>query len=187
MIFKGGILGGMRNFRGDPYLNGTTVSFGTTVLFDSAEVSNAKITDLTPCDIGVDEVAAEPVTCEGCVDRPKDSGIVSCKGVDGEMTCPFGLTNQEELSTNDNLTKYLEVEQGYPQQVSDIQGRLKRHLPFWRDVLRAPPPILDCIEHGTFLHHILTETTTQQSCTECLWMRPEEVGHDTSASEIYYY
>ena len=33
-------------------------------------------------------------------------------------------------------------------QTTDVQGRLKRNISFWRDVLHAPPPVLDCINHG---------------------------------------
>ena len=33
-------------------------------------------------------------------------------------------------------------------QITDVQGRLKQRLPFWREVLHAPPHKLDCIEHG---------------------------------------
>ena len=41
----------------------------------SAKPCNVKA---TPCVIGVDKVAAKPVTCKDCVDGPKDFGIVSC-------------------------------------------------------------------------------------------------------------
>ena len=33
-------------------------------------------------------------------------------------------------------------------QATDVQGRLRKHVSFWKDVLQAPPPILDCINHG---------------------------------------
>ena len=36
----------------------------------------------------------------------------------------------------------------YSVQTLDVQGRLKKNLSFWKDVLHAPPPVLDCIEHG---------------------------------------
>ena len=33
-------------------------------------------------------------------------------------------------------------------QATDVQGRLRKHISFWKDVLQAPPPILDCINCG---------------------------------------
>ena len=47
-----------------------------------------------------------------------------------------------------DITKFWEIESNEPVQVTDVQGRLKLKLAFWRDVLKAPPPILDCIESG---------------------------------------
>ena len=40
------------------------------------------------------------------------------------------------------------MEQGSSKQVTGVQGRLRKRLAFWREVLQAPPPVLDCIEHG---------------------------------------
>ena len=54
----------------------------------------------------------------------------------------------DELDTSDNLTKFWEAEGSTPVQISDVQGRLKQKLSFWKDVLQAPPPVLDYIEHG---------------------------------------
>ena len=33
-------------------------------------------------------------------------------------------------------------------QITHVQGRLEKNLAFWKDVLQAPPPILDCIGNG---------------------------------------
>ena len=33
-------------------------------------------------------------------------------------------------------------------QVVDVQGRLRQHLPFWVNVLKAPTPVIDWIENG---------------------------------------
>ena len=33
-------------------------------------------------------------------------------------------------------------------QITHVQGHLKQNLAFWKDVLQAPPPILDCIGSG---------------------------------------
>jgi len=35
--------------------------------------------------------------------------------------------------------------------VSDVQGRLKLSIEFWHGVLKAPPPIIDCIVNGYHL------------------------------------
>ena len=36
-------------------------------------------------------------------------------------------------------------------QMTDVQGRLRKNLAFWKDVLHAPPPVLDCINQGYHL------------------------------------
>ena len=36
-------------------------------------------------------------------------------------------------------------------QITDVQGRLRKNLLFWKEVLHAPPPILNCIENGYHL------------------------------------
>ena len=33
-------------------------------------------------------------------------------------------------------------------QITDVQGRLRLSMNFWRDVLKAPPPVLDWIQDG---------------------------------------
>ena len=47
-----------------------------------------------------------------------------------------------------DITKFWEIESNEPVQVTDVQGHLKLKLAFWQDVLKAPPPILDCIDSG---------------------------------------
>jgi len=46
------------------------------------------------------------------------------------------------------MSKYWEVEQNTTQQVLDVQGRLKQCFPFWREVLQAPPTVLEWAENG---------------------------------------
>ena len=41
----------------------------------------------------------------------------------------------DELDTSDNLTKFWEAEGSTPLQISDVQGRLKQKLPFWKEDL----------------------------------------------------
>jgi len=61
----------------------------------------------------------------------------SCESVDGCFTSPADWDGE-----NPNMSKYWEVEQDTPQQVLDVQGRLKQYLLFWKEVLQAPPPVL---------------------------------------------
>ena len=73
-----------------------------------------------------------------------------CEGTN-EQSAFSGNSNfltHDELDTSDNLTKFWEAEGSIPVQISDVQGCLKQKLPFWKEVLQAPPPVLDCIEHG---------------------------------------
>ena len=55
----------------------------------------------------------------------------------GDLEYELGITS-----------KYWELESKDTHQVLDVQGRLKQNLVFWKETLRAPPPILDCIEYG---------------------------------------
>ena len=45
------------------------------------------------------------------------------------------------------IGKFWELDSSEPQ-VTDVQGRLRKSIAFWKEVLHAPPPILDCIENG---------------------------------------
>jgi len=59
-------------------------------------------------------------------------------------------------------------------QVTDVQGHLKQNMSFWKNVLHAPPPILQCIESGYRLSlkfaplHISKGIISQQSSTVAL-------------------
>ena len=68
-----------------------------------------------------------------------------------EQSASSGNNNfltHDGLDTGDNLTKFWKVEGSTPVQITDVQGRFKQKLPFLKEVLQAPPPVLDCIEHG---------------------------------------
>ena len=62
--------------------------------------------------------------------------------------CELGgnaITEQNE----EFISKYWEVEA--PEtlvQITDVQGRLKQKLSFWRETLQAPPWLIDYIEKG---------------------------------------
>ena len=91
------------------------------------------------------------------------------------MSSLRNFLTHDELDTSDNLAKFWEAEGSTPVQISDVQGRLKQKLPFWKEVLQAPPPVLDCIEHGyclsVFPKHFLNRTISQLECTTCLYRR----------------
>ena len=44
--------------------------------------------------------------------------------------------------------KYWELDSTDAHQITDVQGRLKQKLSFWKNILHAPPPILDWVECG---------------------------------------
>ena len=60
--------------------------------------------------------------------------------------CQYRPSLPTDLNPGD-ITKFWEIESNNPDQVTDVQGRLKIHISFWQDV-SGPPPILDCIENG---------------------------------------
>ena len=83
--------------------------------------------------------------CEG---QPVTSETLSVGSGDEELGSVTGGVNLiHDLDLGD-ITKFWEIEGNEPVQITDVQGRLKSKLAFWRDVLQAPPPILDCIENG---------------------------------------
>ena len=45
------------------------------------------------------------------------------------------------------LGRYWELEHD-PEQITDVQGRLRDKVSFWRETLHAPGPIIDCITNG---------------------------------------
>jgi len=47
--------------------------------------------------------------------------------------------------------KFWETESSELQQITDVQGRLKENIAFWKDLLNAPPQVLDYIRDGYYL------------------------------------
>ena len=107
--------------------------------------------------------------CSGslCVDKPQTNQLLK---VDHSKTSGGRVqldTYREDAqlvhitSTNDSgfidsgtdgpetteLRRYWEIEQSATQ-ILDVQGRLKNQLSFWREVLQAPVPIIECIAEG---------------------------------------
>ena len=114
-------------------------------------MSNLNSVELSLYDKVVNSVAADPVTSNNYINWLKASDqIMWYDGTEEQAVGPdsIKIPAHEELDTSDNVTKFWEAESGTPVQITDVQGRLKQKLPFWKEVLQAPPPVLDCIEHG---------------------------------------
>ena len=109
----------------------------------SAEIlrsGSAEPADVYVCKKGVDDVTAEPVAHQGGAKKVEAYNLVMHEtGVNDQHT-------ELEESTW-AITKYWEVE-NEQFQITDVQGRLKTKVLYWKEVLHAPPPILDCIENG---------------------------------------
>ena len=51
--------------------------------------------------------------------------------------------------SDEQSSKYWEVESSETLvQITDVQGRLKQKLSYWRETLQAPPWVINCIEKG---------------------------------------
>ena len=66
---------------------------------------------------------------------------MSCVGFDVKMTYPNDIAGEELTSLSESMTQYWEVEQGSDKQITNVQGRLRKHLSFWKQVLQAPPQL----------------------------------------------
>ena len=94
------------------------------------------------CKKGVDDATAEPVTHKGGAKMVEAYSLVMpLAGVNDQSP----HTELEE--STGAITKYWEVE-SVQSQITDVQGCLKKKLLYWKEVLHAPLPILDCIENG---------------------------------------
>jgi len=92
----------------------------------------------------VNLVVAQSNMGDDCVDgSPENNGLASSNGED--------IQSPRDMGMEGTLMQYWEVEQGLSKQITDVQGRLRQNLSFWREALQAPSPILDCIEHGYHL------------------------------------
>ena len=86
-----------------------------------------------------------PVMCESLLMNFEIPDVGSGSGELGSVA--RGANLNPDLDPGD-ITKFWEVESNEPVQITDVQGRLSLRLAFWREVLHAPPPVLDCIENG---------------------------------------
>ena len=101
--------------------------------------SNPEVFGINPESITVKSVNA----CKANESNPKEFDVdpesIMCTGNGDYEYVQYGI---------DTTSKYWELESVETQQIVNVQGRLKQKLVFWKEVLHAPPPILDCIEFG---------------------------------------
>ena len=88
-------------------------------------------------------VDSSVVSSSVCVDEVK---LVVKECVDGQFDEHRNSMWDSQVTLE--ITQFWELESLGAVQIADVQGRLKQCLPFWRDVLQAPPNILECIENG---------------------------------------
>ena len=65
-----------------------------------------------------------------------------------DMSSDPEVVNAYDTCKEMTMDRFWEAEACVPPNQESVQGRLKRSLTFWKDVLQAPPPIVDCIENG---------------------------------------
>ena len=115
----------------------------------SAEASQPAVESAVAVSVKcVDSVSAEQVTPQGGVDKVE---ICKSKVLHVSVDTPHTASDLGEnsgLDSTEAFTKYWEVENTERSQVTDVQGRLRKKFLFWKEVLHAPPPILECIENG---------------------------------------
>ena len=117
-------------------------------MVSSAEIlkpGSVESTDVYVCNKGVDNVTSEPVTHQGGVEMAEAYDLVMSQVGMDDQSSPTELVDSTEA-----ITKYREVE-SVQSQITDVQGHLKENLVYWKEVLHAPLPILDCIENGYLL------------------------------------
>ena len=77
------------------------------------------------------------------------------------------------------ITKFWEIECIELDQITEVQGHLKLNIAFWREVLHAPPPVLDCIEFGSRLTIVSLEAKKKQRTLSELftWTTTKKLGN----------
>jgi len=75
----------------------------------------------------VNLVVAQSNMGDDCVDgSPENNGLALSNGEDVQSPRDMGMER--------TLMQYWEVEQGLSKQITDVQGRLRQNLSFWREV-----------------------------------------------------
>ena len=74
--------------------------------------------------------------------------VNSCK-IHGTDSIDYVEGDPDELYDQQDIDKFWETEaSGLSSQITDVQGRLRQNVSFWKDILHAPAPVIDCIENG---------------------------------------
>jgi len=96
--------------------------------------------------------SVDKVTTDTKIDKKLASKVVDCEWVFNDVT---KLRNESAMAEDHCKARDLTVRfwesDNAEIQVTHVQVHLKQNLGFWKDVLQAPPPILDCIESGYHL------------------------------------
>ena len=115
---------------------------------------------------GIDQVMSEGVDELVGIDQ------VMSEGVDGQShehaSDDKGMSDNK---MNSEITQFWELGSQGLVQITDGQGRLKQRLPFWREVLHAPPHILECNEHDY--------------CLPLKFIPPPHIQHNHQSSETH--
>ena len=86
------------------------------------------------------EIPTSEVDIKESVNSYKVHGTDSIDYVEGDP---------DELYDQKDIDKFWETEaSGLSSQITDVQGRLRQNVSFWKDILHAPAPVIDCIENG---------------------------------------
>lgn len=109
-------------------------------------VSSAEVSVVSDTSVCVDNTKVE-VTLQ-VVSKQSVNDKLTSGDLDDSEECV--LTRNDDATQSDEfISKFWEVEvSDTPSQVTDVQGRLKNKLSFWRNTLQAPPWVIDCIENG---------------------------------------
>ena len=128
--------------------------------------------ELSLCCESVKGDIAKSTTHSVCVNELVGIDQVMSEGVDGQShehaSDDKGMSDNK---MNSEITQFWELESQGPVQITDVQGRLKQRLPFWREVLHAPPHILECIEHDY--------------CLPLKFIPPPHIQHNHQSSETH--
>ena len=92
--------------------------------------------------------------------------------------------------------RFWEAEACVPTAQESVQGKLRQNLAFWKDVLQAPPPVVDCIENGyrlplkflppphsqsnhksAELHHEFVDEAIQKLVQDCCVIKVDQKPH----------
>ena len=92
----------------------------------------------------VDKVTTDTKRDIKHVNRVKCDEVVLNGSTEFRNEC---IVVEDHCNDRDLTIRFWESDSAEPQ-ITHVQGRLKQRSSFWKDVLHAPPPILDCIETG---------------------------------------